>query len=288
MILLGEKQILTVTRTGQIGCYLGDHYESRANDVLLPAKWVPEGAKVGDKIEVFIYKDSEDRPIATTMEPKILLGQTAVLRVADVTKIGAFLDWGLEKDLLLPFHEQTAHLRAGDECLVTLYIDKSERLCASMKKVYHALLTDTPYVQGDEVDAFIYEVSEEHGAFAAVDGRYSARIAPQEMRGTLVPGHRVTARVTRVLPDGKMDLSLQKKVADQMEDDAGEVLRIITERGGALPFTDKADPELIRETFGMSKNAFKRAAGRLLKQGRIEITDDGITLTDKENGDQSR
>ena len=278
MYLLGEKQILTVTRVGEIGCYLGDHYDSRAQDVLLPAKWMPNGTQIGDKIEVFVYKDSEDRPIATTMEPALTLGQTAVLRVVDTTRIGAFLDWGLEKDLLLPFHEQNGRLHEGDECLVTLYIDKSERLCASMKKVYHALSTDTPYVKDDVVDGFIYEISDEYGAYVAVDGKYSARIAPQEIRGALSAGRRITARVARVLPDGKMDLTLQKKVADQMTDDAEAVLSEIRARGGSLPFTDKADAEVIREAFGMSKNAFKRAVGRLLKQGKIAIDTDQIRM----------
>ena len=278
MYLLGEKQVLTVTRVGEIGCYLGDHYDSRAQDVLLPAKWMPGGAQVGDKVEVFVYKDSEDRPIATTMEPALMLGQTAVLRVVDATRIGAFLDWGLEKDLLLPFHEQNGRLHEGDECLVTLYIDKSGRLCASMKKVYHALSTDTPYVKDDVVDGFIYEISDEYGAYVAVDGKYSARIAPQEIRGALSAGRRITARVARVLPDGKMDLTLQKKVADQMTDDAEAVLSEIRARGGSLPFTDKADAEVIREAFGMSKNAFKRAVGRLLKQGKIAIDTDQIRM----------
>lgn len=278
MYLLGEKQILTVTRVGEIGCYLGDHYDSRAQDVLLPAKWMPNGTQIGDKIEVFVYKDSEDRPIATTMEPALTLGQTAVLRVVDTTRIGAFLDWGLEKDLLLPFHEQNGRLHEGDECLVTLYIDKSERLCASMKKVYHALSTDTPYVKDDVVDGFVYEISDEYGAYVAVDGKYSARIAPQEMRGAVSAGRRMTARVARVLPDGKMDLTLQKKVADQMTDDAEAVLSEIRARGGSLPFTDKADAEVIREAFGMSKNAFKRAVGRLLKQGKIAIDTDQIRM----------
>ena len=278
MYLLGEKQILTVTRVGEIGCYLGDHYDSRAQDVLLPAKWMPNGAQIGDKIEVFVYKDSEDRPIATTMEPALTLGQTAVLRVVDATRIGAFLDWGLEKDLLLPFHEQNGRLHEGDECLVTLYIDKSGRLCASMKKVYHALSTDTPYAKDDVVDGFIYEISDEYGAYVAVDGKYSARIAPQEIRGALSAGRRITARVARVLPDGKMDLTLQKKVADQMTDDAEAVLSEIRARGGSLPFTDKADAEVIREAFGMSKNAFKRAVGRLLKQGKIAIDTDQIRM----------
>ena len=278
MYLLGEKQVLTVTRVGEIGCYLGDHYDSRAQDVLLPAKWMPNGTQIGDKIEVFVYKDSEDRPIATTMEPALTLGQTAVLRVVDATRIGAFLDWGLEKDLLLPFHEQNGRLHEGDECLVTLYIDKSGRLCASMKKVYHALSTDTPYAKDDVVDGFIYEISDEYGAYVAVDGKYSARIAPQEIRGALSAGRRITARVARVLPDGKMDLTLQKKVADQMTDDAEAVLSEIRARGGSLPFTDKADAEVIREAFGMSKNAFKRAVGRLLKQGKIAIDTDQIRM----------
>ena len=278
MYLLGEKQILTVTRVGEIGCYLGDHYDSRAQDVLLPAKWMPNGTQIGDKIEVFVYKDSEDRPIATTMEPALTLGKTAVLRVVDATRIGAFLDWGLEKDLLLPFHEQNGRLHEGDECLVTLYIDKSERLCASMKKVYHALSTDTPYAKDDVVDGFIYEISDEYGAYVAVDGKYSARIAPQEIRGALSAGRRIAARVARVLPDGKMDLTLQKKVADQMTDDAEAVLSEIRARGGSLPFTDKADAEVIREAFGMSKNAFKRAVGRLLKQGKIAIDTDQIRM----------
>ena len=278
MYLLGEKQVLTVTRVGEIGCYLGDHYDSRAQDVLLPAKWMPNGTQIGDKIEVFVYKDSEDRPIATTMEPALTLGQTAVLRVVDTTRIGAFLDWGLEKDLLLPFHEQNGRLHEGDECLVTLYIDKSGRLCASMKKVYHALSTDTPYVKDDVVDGFVYEISDEYGAYVAVDGKYSARIAPQEMRGAVSAGRRITARVARVLPDGKMDLTLQKKVADQMTDDAEAVLSEIRARGGSLPFTDKADADVIREAFGMSKNAFKRAVGRLLKQGKIAIDTDQIRM----------
>ena len=278
MYLLGEKQVLTVTRVGEIGCYLGDHYDSRAQDVLLPAKWMPNGTQIGDKIEVFVYKDSEDRPIATTMEPALTLGKTAVLRVVDTTRIGAFLDWGLEKDLLLPFHEQNGRLHEGDECLVTLYIDKSGRLCASMKKVYHALSTDTPYVKDDVVDGFVYEISDEYGAYVAVDGKYSARIAPQEMRGDVSAGRRITARVARVLPDGKMDLTLQKKVADQMTDDAEAVLSEIRARGGSLPFTDKADADVIREAFGMSKNAFKRAVGRLLKQGKIAIDTDQIRM----------
>lgn len=281
MYVLGKKQTLTVTRIEEIGVYLGDHYDSRAQDILLPKKWVPEGAQVGDKIEVFVYKDSEDRPIATTMEPALTAGGAAVLTVVDVTKIGAFLDWGLEKDLLLPFHEQSVRVKKGDECLVTLYVDKSERLCASMTKVYHALASDAPYERGDTVDGFVYEISDDHGVYVAVDDKYTARIAPQELRAQgqrLAVGTRIKARVARVLPDGKLDLSLQKKVAEQMVDDAASVLAVIESRGGSVPFTDKADPAQIMEVFAMSKNAFKRAVGRLLKEGAIEIAEDGIRV----------
>ena len=158
MIELGKKQTLTVVKTVDFGIYLAEDKNADAeNRVLLPKKQVPEGTKTGDTLEVFIYKDSQDRLIATTREPKLQVGQTALLKVVQVTKIGAFLDWGLEKDLLLPYHEQTLRVREGEECLVALYVDKSSRLCATMK-VYHYLSTRTPYVVGDTVKGRVYEI----------------------------------------------------------------------------------------------------------------------------------
>ena len=147
---LGEKQVLTVVKTVDFGVYLGSETER----VLLPKKQVPSGIEVGDPIEVFLYKDSSDRIIATTREPKLTLGKLAVLEVADTNRMGAFLDWGLEKDLFLPFRQQTAKVKKGDRCLCTLYIDKSERLCATMK-VYHMLRTDSPYQKDDRVQGII-------------------------------------------------------------------------------------------------------------------------------------
>ena len=310
---LGEKQVLTVVKIVDFGVYLGNDEER----VLLPKKQVPQGIEVGDPIEVFLYKDSSDRMIATTNEPKLTIGKTAVLEVTDVGRIGAFLDWGLEKELLLPFKEQTERVEKGDRCLVSLYIDKSGRLCATMK-VYQLLRTDSPYKKDDMVSGTVYELSRDFGVFVAVDDQYSAMIPKREVYGKMYIGQRIEARVTavkpdgkldlsirgkipeqmdadadkvfgrieknggmlpftdkadpeRIKPDGKLDLSIRGKIPEQMDADADKVFGRIEKNGGMLPFTDKADPERIKSEMGMSKAAFKRAVGRLLKQGKIQI-----------------
>ena len=263
---LGEKQVLTVVKVVDFGVYLGNDEER----VLLPKKQVPEGIEAGDPVEVFLYKDSSDRMIATTNEPKITLGQLAVLEVADVGRIGAFLDWGLEKDLLLPFKEQTVKVEKGDRCLVSLYVDKSGRLCATMK-VYPLLQTDSPYKKNDMVRGTVYEISRDFGVFVAVDNKYSALIPRREVYGRMFIGQQIEARVTDVKADGKLDLSVRGRIPEQMDEDARIIMERISKNGGFLPFTDKAEPERIKAEFGMSKAAFKRAAGRLLKQGRITI-----------------
>lgn len=270
---LGEKQVLTVVKQVDFGVYLGSDEER----VLLPKSQVPADVETGDPIEVFLYKDSDDRLIATTKEPKITLGGLEVLTVVDTGKVGAFLDWGLDKDLLLPFKEQTATVKKGDKIPVSLYIDKSERLCATMK-VYHLLRTDSPYQKEDQVKGIIYDHSDQFGLFVAVDGMYSALIPKKEVHGNLTVGQEVQARVTAVKEDGKLNLSVREKIPQQMEVDAELILRSIQTYGGELPFTDKASPEQIDEELGMSKAAFKRAVGRLLKAGRIEIQKDKIVL----------
>ena len=263
---LGEKQVLTVVKIVDFGVYLGSDEER----VLLPKKQVPEGIEVGDPVEVFLYKDSSDRMIATTKEPKITLGELAVLEVADVGRVGAFLDWGLEKDLLLPFKEQTVKVEKGDRCLVSLYVDKSGRLCATMK-VYPLLRTDSPYQKNDMVRGTVYGISREVGVFVAVDDRYSALIPRREVYGRMFIGQQVEARVADVKADGKLDLSVRGRIPEQMDADAQQIMERIEKNGGSLPFTDKADPERIKMEFGMSKAAFKRAVGRLLKQRKITI-----------------
>ena len=256
------------------GIYLGEE-KNAAEKVLLPKKEVPEGIKAGDTLEVFLYKDSQDRLIATTRTPKVRLGETAVLHVADTGKIGAFLDWGLEKDLFLPYKEQTKRVQPGEECLAALYIDKSSRLCATMK-VYEYLKKDSPYQRDDKVTGRIYEISENFGVFVAVDDCYSGLIPAKEAQGKYRVGDILNLRVTRVQEDGKLDLSDKEKIPQQMEKDAEAVMKVIEEFEGVLPFNDKVSPEIIKREFGLSKNAFKRAVGRLLKQGRIEITENRI------------
>lgn len=270
---LGEKQTLTIDRFKDFGAYLTDGEES----VLLPKKEVPADAAPGDRIEVFLYKDSSDRLIATTRAPLLTLHQVGLLKVRETGKIGAFLDWGLPKDLLLPFHEQTRRVKAGEEVLVAPYIDRTGRLAATMN-VYPHLAKDSPYQKDSRVKARIYEMSENFGLFAAVDDRYSALIPKQEAQARIRIGDVVQARVTAVLPDGRLNLSVREKAYLQLEKDAEMILKVISEYEGVLPFDDKVSPEIIRREFSLSKNAFKRAVGHLLKEGKVEIRERRIFL----------
>lgn len=272
MIQLGEKQVLEIVKKVEFGVYLAPDKEHTDDRVLLPVKQVPEGSGVGDTLEVFVYRDSKDRLIATTNAPKLVMGQVALLRVAQVSKIGAFLDWGLEKDLLLPFKQQTKRVKEGEEVLVSMYVDKSARLCATMN-VYHELRNDSPYKKDDRVTGRVYQISEEFGAFVAVDDLYSALIPKKELYGTVEIGEKVQARVVNVLEDGRLTLGIREKAYIQMGKDADVLLKIIDEYDGVLPFNDKVSPEIIKRETGMSKNEFKRAVGKLLKEGKIEITD---------------
>lgn len=275
MIRLGEKQSLTVVKQVEFGVYLAER-EGDETRVLLPAKQAPEGTKLGDRVEVFVYKDSKDRMITTTREPKLKMGEVKALTVISVQGIGAFLDWGLEKDLFLPYKEQIGKVREQDEILVRLYADKSRRLCASMRDLYDMLDTDSPYQAGDTVQGRVYEFSDNFGAFVAVDDRYSALIPRHEDHSFLRIGDCINARVSGVKPDGKLDLTLREKAYVQMNQDALQVLELLEQYGGVLPFTDKASPELIMQEARMSKNAFKRAVGRLYKERQIEITKENI------------
>lgn len=274
MIELGKKQTLEVVKKVEFGVYLAEEAGS-TDKVLLPKKQVPEGIENGSKIEVFIYRDSKDRLIATTAVPKITLGELAVLTVKEVGKIGAFLDCGLEKDLFLPFKQQTRKVRTGEEVLAAMYIDKSSRLCATMN-VYEYLKKDSPYKKEDTVKGVIYEISKNFGAFVAVDNQYSALIPAKEFHGEYEIGDMVEARVTAVKADGKLDLSIRQKAHLQMDEDAQYVMQVIDEFEGVLPFNDKVSPEIIQREFKMSKNAFKRAVGKLYKEGKIEITENRI------------
>ncbi len=276
MIELGKSQVLTVVNRKEQGVYLG---ESRAagpeERILLPAKQVPDGTKAGDEIEVFVYRDSMDRRIATTTKPAVEVGETGFLKVRQVTRIGAFLDWGLEKDLLLPFHEQLKKVSEGEEVLVAAYVDKSGRLAATMN-VYPYLKTDSPYKKGDHVKGYVYQIAKNFGTFVAVDGIYSGMIPAREPNHLKI-GQTAELRVAGVKEDGKLDLSSRDVAYVQMNADAEYVFqKIENDFGGTLPFDEKTDPERIREIFGLSKNAFKRAVGHLYKKHRVILSDGTI------------
>ncbi len=274
-IELGKIQELIVVKEVDFGVFLNTPTGDERDKILLPRRQVPKGTKLKDVLEVFVYKDSEDRPIATTLEPDITLGGVARLKVNQVTNIGAFLDWGLSKDLFLPYKEQLYPVQEGDAVLVTLYLDKSERLCASMR-VYEALANDSEYEKNQEVYGRVYEISENFGVFVAVDDKYSALIPKKDVFEKYRINQPVYARVAQVLEDGRLTLSVKKKIPEQMNDDAQFIYECLEDAQGFLPFHDKSDPESIKNRFHMSKNAFKRAIGSLMKQGKITISSDGI------------
>lgn len=267
---LGEYQELEYIKKVDFGIYLAESQRAEER-VLLPAKQVPQGIKLGDIIKVFLYKDSRDRLIATTNDPKLSMGQIRPLEVKECGKIGAFLDWGLEKDLFLPYKEMTMKVQAGDEVLVTLYIDKSSRLCASMRGLYDLLSKESPYKKDDIVSGRVYEFSDNFGCFVAVDDKYSARIPRHEDTGFLRVGDVIEAKVTDVKPDGKLDLTLREKAYIQMDSDSEKIMELLDSYAGVLPFSEKASPEVIKRETGLSKNAFKRAVGHLYKERKIDL-----------------
>lgn len=269
---LGEIQKLKIEKKVEFGVYLTDGVEK----VLLPKKQVPENASIGDEISVFVYKDSKDRLIATVTTPKLTLGKFGVLTVSQLNKVGAFLDWGLEKDLFLPFKEMTRQPSEGDEILVRVYIDKSQRLCASMKGIYDLLSKKPPYQVGDEVEARIYEFGHDFGTFVALEDKYSAMIPRHEDMSKYRIGDVIMVRITGIKEDGKCDVTIRDKAYVQMEDDAQALLDLIDSYAGVLPFTEKASPEVIKRETGLSKAAFKRAVGRLYKEHKITLVDGKI------------
>jgi len=289
MIQLGKKQTLEVVQLTDFGVYLAgdndeDKYSKRKSSadlaiskILLPKSQLKPDTNIGDSYEVFVYKDSEDRPIATTTIPPLELDGFALLTVKECSSIGAFLDWGLAKDLLLPFKEQTYEVSTGDSVLVKLYIDKSKRLCATMK-IYDALKTDSDYKRDDKVHGTVYEIIDAFGAFVAVDNRYSALIPNKELFRTVTPGEQIEARVVLVHEDGKLMLSLREKAYLQLDEDASKIYERLIKENGFLPYHDKSDAEEIKKEFNLSKNAFKRAIGHLMKDGKITILDNGIQL----------
>lgn len=276
MIKLGEIQDLTIKRFTAIGAYLNSE-ESEEDDILLPKLQVPKDASVGDVIEAFVYKDSKDRIISTTKRPKLTVGLMGHLEVIDSSKVGAFLDWGLEKDLFLPFAETVGALEIGKKYLVGVYIDKSNRICATMK-VRNLLTTESPYKENNITKGTIYSINRDIGAFVAVDDKYDGLIPKKEILGVYEVGEVVEVRINKVLEDGKLDLSLRDRDYIQMDSDSKMIVAKLKEKGGTLNLHDKSTPDEINKELKMSKAGFKRAIGRLYKEGIIELKKDGIIL----------
>ena len=276
MIELGGTQELEVKRLTSVGAFLNTE-NGEDNDVLLPQSQIPEGTEEGDKLEVFIYNDSKDRIIATTKEPKIEVGELAHLMVVSTTDIGSFLDMGLERDLFLPFAETVGSVEKGKTYLVGAYIDKSGRLAATMK-IKDLLDTDSPYKENDIVEGTIYSINRDIGAFVAVDDKYDGLIPNKELLGVHDVGEVLESRVSRVLEDGKLDLSLRDRSYIQMNEDSRTIMRALKDNGGTLDLHDKSSPDRIRKELEMSKSGFKRAVGMLLKENMIEFIENGIKI----------
>lgn len=274
---LGRFNRLTIVRRAEQGLYLSGGPE----DILLPNRYVPDGAEIGDEIDVFVYLDNEERLIATTETPKAQVGDFAWLQVAWVNNFGAFLDWGLMKDLFVPFREQKMKMQKGKSYLVHLHIDpESYRIMASAK-VERYLSTDfPPYHGGDEVDILVWQKTD-LGFKAIVENRFSGMLFDAEIFRQLHSGDRLKAYVKQVRPDGKIDLSLQKKGQKAVHDFSNTLLEHLQNNGGFTPLGDKSPAEEIYALFGVSKKVFKKAVGDLYKQHLITIEPKGLRLNDE-------
>ncbi len=288
MIKLGEMQELEVAKIVNIGAYLQSEDKEKTEDrVLLPIKQVPAGTKVGDKINVFVYRDSDDKIIATVKKPKITLGEIATLKVVEMSRIGAFLNWGLEKDLFLPFKEQIGDIRLNGEYMVGLYIDKSDRLCATMN-LFKVLRTDSPYKVNDIVRGTVFSLKRGLGAMVAVDNKYLGLIHEGEIIKPLHSGQSVEVRVSNIKEDGKLDLSLKDAPRLQIDKDGEKILKTLIRNKGSLPLNDDSSPEEVNKILGMSKSSFKKAAGRLMKRSLIIMTKNGIEMLSDDAKQQSK
>ncbi|HEX8563385.1 MAG TPA: S1-like domain-containing RNA-binding protein [Flavobacterium sp.] len=277
MIEIGKYNTLTILRDTKVGLFLGNGNE--AEDVLLPNKYVPQDFKIGDELTVFIYLDHEERPVATTLEPYILLNEFALLRVNYVNQVGAFLDWGLEKDILVPFREQARPMEKGKRYLVYLYLDeKTNRLVAS-SKINQFLSNDNLTVEkGEEVDLIVSHITD-LGINVIINGKHKGLLYKDEVYDDAVrTGDHARGYIKTIRPDNKIDVSLQKPGYESVEPNAERVLDELQASRGFLRLNDNSHPEDIKTVLKMSKKTFKKAIGLLYKEKLIEIKDDGIYL----------
>ena len=278
MIKLGEICALLAYRQTDNGIYLIDE---NSNEVLLPNKYVPEGIKMGDNIEVFIYKDSEDRIIATTLVPKIKLDNYAALEAKAISKIGVFFDWGLEKDLLVPFGELLDRVEVGEFYVVFLYYDEHSDRLVGTTKINNTLIRDEVFLEvGDKVNLLPYEETE-IGVSVIVEDKYQGMLFKNEIFEQFHLGDELVGYVKKIRSDNKVDVSLNPFGYKAVDENVARLLEVLNSNSGVLALNDKSAPEDIVEQLSMSKKTFKKAVGYLYKNKEIEMTETGIKLTAK-------
>ncbi|OYZ02940.1 MAG: RNA-binding protein [Sphingobacteriia bacterium 28-36-52] len=276
-VKVGQFNTLRVSRKVEFGFYL----EDGAEGILLPKRFAPNNLNIDDEIEVFVYHDSDNRLIATTQKPKAVVGEIAKMKVVSVTKQGAFLDWGLMKDLFVPASKQVSGMRLGGEYLVMLYIDEMTGRVAATEKVENLMSNDELTVKEmEQVDLLVYRTSE-LGYVMIINNKHIGILHGNEVFQQLEIGEKVKGFIKKIRPDNKIDLILGKPGYTKVEDESAKILRLLNENNGYLPYNDKSDPTDIYAFFGMSKKAFKMTTGNLYKQKKIQFTQTGIQLIEQ-------
>jgi hypothetical protein len=274
MIRVGEYNELEVVKQMDFGIYLRDE----STEILMPTKWVPEGTRIGDVLEVFIFRDSDDRLIATTVKPLAIADTFAFLECKQVNETGAFLDWGMDKDLFVPYREQAQRMQEGRSYVVFVYVDEeTDRLVASSKLSRFIIREDVDLREGDIVELLVYSETD-LGYNAIVNDLYSGLIYKNEVYETVRVGDKIQGFVKRIREDEKIDLSLQKSGYELVDDVKWRILNLIKKENGFLALNDDSSPEEIKAKLQISKKAFKKAVGALYKERLVKLTDKGIRL----------
>ena len=274
MVNIGSYNELVVERMVDFGLYLNP----KPDEVLLPIKYVPENTRPGDTLRVFVYTDSEDRPVATTLEPKAVVGEFAYLQAKDIAPFGAFMDWGLEKDLLVPSSQQQDRMKAGKSYVVKVCLDEmTGRVYGTNRITHNCDKNPKDLSEGEKVDLLVYGITK-IGIMAVVNNRYSGLLYRSEVYAPLSIGDKTTGYIGRIREDGKINLTLKSPGYQSVTGSGSGILEILKKKGGFIPCHDKSSPDEIRRIFSMSKKEFKKAIGGLYKAGSIHITDKGIQI----------
>lgn len=275
MIAIGKKNTLKAIRNTNVGIFLSDE---EGNEVLLPNKYVPKTLGAGESIEVFIYKDSEDRIVASTLEPYLMVDEFALLRVNEVAPFGAFMDWGMEKDLLVPFKEQAEKMYEGKEYVVYMYLDNETQRLVGTTRMNKVLSNDTlDFKEGEEVAMMVYE-NTHLGYFVIIEGKHKGLIYHNEVYKPIMPGDILTGYIKKIKENNEIDISLQKIGFDHVTEQSDEVLTYLKANKGFLELTDSSTPEQIAAKLHISKKTFKKSIGILYRQRLIRIEPDGVYL----------